>query len=230
VSKNKKRGKINMDITFFITQLENIVKEYNDLISKSQHDDGSDNISDTKAEEIKIRILTSIARATGKHSIYFEESKRVLEAKTYIHMHLKKLIGITNSVINDIKSGYLVGIEELVHSNIFSDFIEMAEYLLSNGYKDAAAVIAGSTLESHIKLLCDKFNVSIEYNGKIKKADTLNADLVKASAYNKIEQKSITAWLGIRNDAAHGNYTEYNSDQVKNMIIGIRDFIMRNPA
>jgi hypothetical protein len=96
--------------------------------------------------------------------------------------------------------------------------------------KNAAAVIAGSTLEVHIKQLCAKHSVSTQSNGKPKKADTLNADLVKASAYSKLDQKNVTAWLGLRNDAAHGNYKEYDKQQVKLLINSIRDFITRNPA
>lgn len=46
----------------------------------------------------------------------------------------------------------------------------------------------------------------------------------------KLEQKSVTAWLDLRNKAAHGEYSEYNENQVKQLIIGVRDFIVRNPA
>jgi uncharacterized protein YodC (DUF2158 family) len=45
-----------------------------------------------------------------------------------------------------------------------------------------------------------------------------------------VEQKQVTAWAGIRNDAAHGNYKGYTDEQVKLMIAGIREFISRFPA
>jgi hypothetical protein len=106
----------------------------------------------------------------------------------------------------------------------------MAEHLTDNGYKDAAAVIAGSTLESHIRQLCTKFSLPIATVGKPIKADTLNADLVKASAYTKLDQKNVTAWLDLRNNAAHGHYASYDAKQVSLMIAGIRDFITRHPA
>ena len=38
----------------------------------------------------------------------------------------------------------------------------MAEYLLHEGYKDSAAVIAGSTLESHLRALCNKNGIDIK--------------------------------------------------------------------
>jgi hypothetical protein len=63
-----------------------------------------------------------------------------------------------------------------------------------------------------------------------KKADTTNAHLVKASAYSKLDQKNLTAWLDLRNKAAHGHYAEYQKEQVALMIDGIRSFITRCPA
>lgn len=61
-----------------------------------------------------------------------------------------------------------------------------------------------------------------------KKADTLNADLVKAGAYNILDQKSVTSWLDLRNKAAHGNYSDHTQEQVNLMLQGTLEFIGRN--
>jgi hypothetical protein len=58
----------------------------------------------------------------------------------------------------------------------------------------------------------------------------LNVDLTKANVYNKLDEKNVTAWLDLRNKAAHGSYTEYNLDQVKLLVSSIQDFISRIPA
>lgn len=60
-----------------------------------------------------------------------------------------------------------------------------------------------------------------------KKANTLNNDLVKAGIYGVLEQKSVTAWLDLRNKAAHGKYTEYSIEQVNLMYLGVLDFITK---
>lgn len=111
----------------------------------------------------------------------------------------------------------------------------MASYLCGTNYKDAAAVIAGSTLEAHIRQLCIKSGIPIEITTssgdlKPKKADLMNSELAKANVYSKVDQKNVTAWLGLRNDAAHGNYNAYTKEQVALMIDNIRNFITRNPA
>ena len=48
--------------------------------------------------------------------------------------------------------------------------------------------------------------------------------------YNKLEQKTVTAWLGLRNSAAHGKYDDYDDRQVASFIQGLRDFMIRHPA
>lgn len=58
----------------------------------------------------------------------------------------------------------------------------------------------------------------------------VNADLAGARVYSSLDQKNVTAWLGLRNDAAHGHYNEYTGEQVALMLQGVRDFITRHPA
>ena len=88
----------------------------------------------------------------------------------------------------------------------------MSTYLLEEGYKDPSAVLTGSVLEEHIRKLCEKNNISIFQGIKPIKADALNAELVKANIYSKLDQKNVTAWLDLRNKAAHGKYNEYSKD------------------
>jgi hypothetical protein len=55
----------------------------------------------------------------------------------------------------------------------------------------------------------------------------LNADLAKAGKYDKGDQKQVTAWLDLRNKAAHGKYTEYTKERVDLMLDGVRNFVSR---
>ena len=107
--------------------------------------------------------------------------------------------------------------------------------LRAGGGIAAAAVIAGSSLEGHLRQLAKRWGVPVERTtptGDLepKKADAVNAELVKANAYSRLDQKNVTAWLDLRNKAAHGHYTEYQKEQVALMIDAIRDFITRCPA
>jgi hypothetical protein len=135
----------------------------------------------------------------------------------------------------EILSGWLERTTGLIAAGVFSDFLEMAQHLWDEGYKDAAAVIAGSSLEAHLKRMSEGHGIDLEFKNSKgdlvpKKADSLNSELAKAQAYDKTEQKQVTAWLGVRNDAAHGDYGKVISEVVGAMIHGIRMFIGRHPA
>ena len=91
----------------------------------------------------------------------------------HVYNHVAQQIGVAKALLFDIQNGYMTSFEELVHGNIFSDFLEMANYLSKKKYKDAAAVLAGSTLEVHLKNLCKKHGVDTISNGKPKKAESL---------------------------------------------------------
>lgn len=140
-------------------------------------------------------------------------------------------IGILNAAKNELQGGWLFTVKGIVSAEIFSDFLEMASYLLSEGYKDPAAVMVGSVLEEHLRQLCAKNGIPIEItkDGKAvpKKADSLNSELASAGVYNKLDQKNVTAWLDLRNKAAHGKYDEYTKEQVVLMNQAVTDFMTR---
>jgi len=98
-------------------------------------------------------------------------------------------------------------------------------------YHVAATVIAGMVLEEHIRKLSDKNNIPCtDANGKPKKVETLNVDLVKASVYAKPMQMQVTAWYAMRNAAAHGEMKESDYSNVSGMIAGIQQFLAMFPA
>lgn len=212
-----------------IEQLDVLLEKHAEFQKTSQHKDLSD-LSKLERQSLVTRSLAAIHRISGQTSTYSNEVERTLKESPQLHRHTSSILGIVQALRDDLKSGYIKTLVELVHADIFADFLDMAFHLQESGYKDAAAVITGSTLESHVKKLCLKHNISTEANGKPVKADKLNSDLVKAEVYSKLDQKNITAWLDLRNKAAHGNYEEYTSDQVSLLISGVRDFIGRVSA
>jgi hypothetical protein len=141
-------------------------------------------------------------------------------------------IGILKACRSELAGGWLFTTRGIVSSELFSDFLEMAEHLLSEHYKDPAAVMIGSVLEEHLRQLCQRSVIpvtSTKSDGSIvpKTADSLNAELAKENVYLKLDQKNVTAWLGLRNSAAHGKYSEYKEEQVELMLRGVSDFIAR---
>ena len=141
---------------------------------------------------------------------------------------------IVAAVAAELKGGWLATARGLISAEIFADFLEMGTYLLSEGYKDPAAVIIGSVLEEHLRQLCLKEGIATTTlkarNTVAKKADTMNGELAGAGIYNKLDQKNVTAWLDLRNKAAHGQYAEYTKAQVDHMAQAVTEFMARNPV
>jgi hypothetical protein len=148
---------------------------------------------------------------------------------------LQQIQGTVTAARDELKGGWFVTVRELLTAEVFADFLEMAEHLLSLHYKDPAAVLVGCVLEERLRHLCTKNGIDIEVPGKAgkmtaKKAEMMNQDLAGATVYNKLEQKNVTAWLGLRNDAAHGKHSEYVEKQVIDMLSAVQGFLIRYPA
>jgi hypothetical protein len=177
--------------------------------------------------------LSFLLRAFGATHPYYLEFESRVKSLSDVSIHVGR--GILAAVASELEHGWIGSARSLAAADIFCDFLEMADYLLEQSYKDPAAVIGGAVLEEHLRSLAVRSDVSITFTNSVgkqeqKKAATLNADLVKEGAYSKLDRSNIEAWQKIRNYAAHGEFTQYNDNQVATMLMGIRDFIVRNPS
>lgn len=173
--------------------------------------------------------LSFLSMTFGKDHIHYDEfNSKVDQPK----LHCAEIgCGILSVAREELAGGWLTTTKGLVSAEIFSDFLEMAQHLLDEGYKDPAAVMAGSVLEEHLRQLCQKHGIPTETTKQgrpqPKKADALNADLAKKKIYKQLDQKNVIAWLDLRNKAAHGKYKEYTKEQVALMLQSLSDFMVR---
>lgn len=212
-----------------LTQIDAVLEKWNDARSRSKYDDCSDLVREVP--ELVTTLAATIERLAPRGSRYVENARAALKKHGENEAHnLIVLPGILKALRTDYEAGYLQSVNEIIHGDVFGDFLEMADYLLAEGYKDPAAVLAGGVLEEQLRKLCQANSIPVTKGLLPKKADGLNSDLAGANVYSKLDQKSITAWLGLRNNAAHGKYDEYSRKQVALMVQGVRDFVTRNPA
>jgi hypothetical protein len=213
-----------------LKQIDSQLDFYRAARARSKYDDLSD-LADRETNLILTRLAATIDRLAPEGSRYKKNAHASLqeygETNSY---NISVLLGILEALRADYEAGLLVSVEALIRADIFTDFLEMAHHLLEEGYKDAAAVIAGGVLEEHLRKLSARNTISTVGSGRPKKADAMNNELAAAEAISKLDQKSITAWLGLRNKAAHGKYAEYSQQQVQLLVQSIRDFITRVPA
>lgn len=221
-----------LDAAAALRDMDAVLEVFNHLKHEAQYDDLSD-----QGEERLLEVATLLAHTIGRFAPDASEfRKRADEAMDRYaasdpRIAVMMLAGILKSLRTSYKSGYLQSIQALIHADVFADFLEMADYLLSEGYKDAAAVITGGVLEEHLRKLAGKHGIALsDAAGKPRKAASLNDDLVKSTAYDKLEQKNVTAWLDLRNKAAHGDYGSYDKQHVEHLVLGVRSFVARYSA
>ncbi|MGH2373861.1 MAG: HEPN domain-containing protein [bacterium] len=130
--------------------------------------------------------------------------------------------GVLKAAADDLSGGHLFDLRQLIEAEVFDDFLEQAEHLHAAGYHPAAAVIAGCVLEEALRNLCAKHSVAVAPKPKL---DQMNADLAKVGAYSKLIQKRVTALADLRNKAAHGEWTDFNADDVEKMLKSVRRFL-----
>ncbi|MEQ1320025.1 HEPN domain-containing protein [Acinetobacter guillouiae] len=181
---------------------------------------------DAKFLEWKVKVKNLIIISCGEKSIHFKcliqsEEPQSYDTNTRV---IQRLTPVLTAAYDDLKSGFLLTFKQIVQAEVFDSELEQAKSLLDSGYKNAAAVIAGTVLETAIKELCLNNGITLDR----KKLTHLNDDLAKASIYNKLQQKQITALADIRNNAAHGDFDQFTKEDVERMIDDIERFLLNH--
>jgi hypothetical protein len=130
---------------------------------------------------------------------------------------------ILGALREDLDSGDLFQrLGALLTADVFSDFLEMAEHLAEQGYKDPAASLAGAVLEDGLRKIAIAHDVPVKSANDIA---ALNTRLVQKGIYNNLRRKQVDGWTFVRNKADHAEFDEYTADDVAGMIAGVRGFL-----
>jgi len=182
-----------------------------------------------RGKQLQYRLQAAIDRCTTPGDSYRKDLNAARDSPDIALV--ERLLLIAKALRADLQAGWFRSVSELIHADMFSDLLEIARELDGSGYKDAAAVQAGTALELHLRLLAEKHNIeTVTEKNQSKGAGNLNEELKKAGVYAKIEQHGVTAMLSIRNAAAHGHFDEYSADKVEKLISDVREFVKRFPA
>jgi hypothetical protein len=233
-----KMDKITSEI---VNQIDEVILEINTRIN-TPRGEGRDGwnayISSVTALHTKISAL--FHRFAPKDSpynqnshIYLENFQRRIIQGVGLDDTLSQLRGILESLKEAYIHGYFRTVDALITGNIFSDFLDMAEYFLSQGdqYKHPAAFLIGGVLEEHLRKLAIKNEIqTMKDNGQFRHIEDINIDLRKKDVYSENERKSITAWLGLRNDVDHAHWEKYSQEKVEVMLKDVRRIINQYPA
>ncbi|MEM7535215.1 MAG: HEPN domain-containing protein [Chloroflexota bacterium] len=207
-----------------------ILTRFKELAETIDHNSpfSHDEIIDTRAFTAwGVSAHSLISRVFGTNSIHFSEFNNAFKTirdhdyEVYDD-YIDVCLGAFQSAYHDFQNGYLFDVRTLVNAELGDTILEQAKSLLKGNYKDIACVVAGIALELGLKDLCRQQGVT--YTGKTKLED-LNTNLRKKDIYNESMRKQITAWIALRNYAAHGEWDEYTHADVKYLINGVERFL-----
>lgn len=142
-------------------------------------------------------------------------------------------IATLKSLKENLEEGFLDDLSAQIGAEIAADYMTQAEELIEEGKTSKynhvpAAVLAGAVLEKALRELCEKQKPAvstIKDNGEHKTMNSLIDDLKKAEAYNETKAKQLRHFVDIRNHAAHVRFGEFNVDDVRAMIEGVKRFL-----
>ena len=131
-------------------------------------------------------------------------------------------LGILRAALEDVEQGNLVTLQEMAAAEVFSDFLEQADYLLENGYVAPAASLAGAVLENGLRSLAERNGIAVKARDDL---SALNSKLAAKSVYNRLRQKQVAIWIDVRNAADHGRFEDFTQEDVADVVKGVRNFL-----
>ncbi len=219
-----------LDAQVILKQIDDLLGEFERARGEAKYGDFSGGLPDHEMLAIATRLGAAIRRLSPLGSEYGLRADDIQGRAAPSHQ-VRDLGGILLALRADVEAGYTQTLVELVHADVFDDFLELAGELLDKGYGAPAAVVAGSVLEEHLRKLADKVSISRQdANGRPKSVETLSVELRIAGEFSELERKSLQAWYGQRTDGAHHQGANLVDADVRRMIDGIRDFIARHPT
>ena len=180
-----------------------------------------DSVDDSLFQQWRTSSLAFMGSVLGSGSIHYREFEERCKYPSRYY-EAESGLAILRAAKEDIEGGYLQKVEALVSASVFSDFLEMAEHLLDNGYKDPASSLIGAVLEDGLRRICASNTLTVKSDDNI---SSLNRKLADKEVYNRLQQRQIEVWNKLRDYADHGYFDQYKPDDVQDMLKGIRSFL-----
>jgi len=139
---------------------------------------------------------------------------------------------VLEAFIRYVENGLLGGasIERQAHIDVVSDFLEQAQNLLNANdvHPAAPTMIIGAALEEFLRNWIEEIELNIQGKPSI---DSYAKAIKGEELISKQDMKDITAWAGLRNHAAHGEWDEVsNKERIKVMLESVNLFMRKYGA
>jgi hypothetical protein len=177
-------------------------------------------------------LLDQMLPTSSVHRLTAEQFKTIKNNRGSLQFGIQFLKAISE----DFDQGFFDDIGIQIETEIATDYLGQAIILVESELREQissapAAVLAGVVLEKCLRSMCEHLSPpepTTQNNGKLLTLNPLIEALRKRDAFNEVQAKQLRAWAAIRNSAAHGQFEEFSTEQVKAMIRGIRLFLTQS--
>jgi len=207
-----------MDTDRILQRLEGLINMGEKLLALSARTPGF--VETGLAQQWRTSSLSFLEAILTPSSVHYREFEE--RCKWSQRDQAERGLAILKAVREDIAGGYLTKASTLITADLFSDFLDMAEHLLDNSYKDPTASLVGAVLEDGLRRICENNGLTVKSDDNI---SSLNKKLADKEVYNRLQQREIEAWNKLRDYADHGHFDEYDADKVKSMLAEVRKFL-----
>ena len=170
-----------------------------------------------------------LRKSAGQDSAFFQRLHEIHPAWCY-HVNL---VSALEGYRSFVAAGLLEDVtpEREAVFDVVTDLLDLAQALLDEKavHPGAAAMLIGATLEEYLRVWVERLGLEL---GTQKPGIDTYARLLRAEdVIGKQHFKDITAWAGLRNDAAHGNWEAVEDRQrIQIMLEGVRLFMQKHGA
>lgn len=136
--------------------------------------------------------------------------------------HVYRGLGVLQAALEDVEKGHLETLQEMAAAEVLSDFLDQADHLCQQGYSAPAATLAGAVLENGLRSLAARKGITVKAKDDL---SSLNNKIGDKGVYNRLRQKQVAFWIGVRNAAAHGAFDDFTDNDVVDLIKGVRNLL-----
>jgi len=176
-------------------------------------------------EAAKAQVCEFLRAYAGPKSAFLKQAEAAQGFSGYL---VTTLDSILTSFVEYLQAGLATGIspERKAQLDVVSDILVQANSLLEDDryHPAAAAILIGASLEEFLRTWVEAEGLSI---GSAKLGiDAYCKTLRAADLISKQDAKDVTAWGGIRNHAAHGEWEEVSDRaRIRLMLEGVNLFL-----
>jgi len=132
-------------------------------------------------------------------------------------------LGILKAVKGELEWGALPNVEGLIFGEIFTDFLDMADHLMEQGFVEVIPSLVGAVLEDGLRRMARRSGIPVHDDSDT--IGSLNSKLADRSVYSNFVRKKVDFWKAVRNNADHGHFDENKDEDIRQMLAGVRDFL-----